>query len=313
MNKASRIYVAGHTGMAGSAILRRLTALGCSSTITATHQELDLCNQAAVADFFVAEQPEIVFLAAAKVGGIQANNQQPADFIGTNLIIQHNVIHQAWLNGCKKIVFLGSSCIYPKLATQPMREEYLLSGELEPTNEWYAIAKIAGIKQCQAYRRQYGFDAISLMPTNLYGPGDNFDLENSHVLPAMIRRFHEAKQSQAPSVSIWGSGRPKREFLHVDDLANAAVHLAEHYSAEQIINVGTGRDISIAELAKLIADIVGYDGKINLDPSKPDGTPRKLLDVSRATEAGWQAEISLSEGIRQTYAWYQQHEQEARR
>jgi len=277
----AKIFVAGHTGLVGSAITRRLKKEGADNLILRTSSELDLRDQQAVEGFFQTERPEIVFLAAAKVGGIHANQTFPAEFIHDNLAIQTNVIHSAWKNGVKKLCFLGSSCIYPKHAPQPMKEEYLLTGELEPTNEWYAIAKIAGIKMCQAYRRQYNFDAISLMPTNLYGPGDNFHPENSHVLPALIRRFHEANERGAKKVTIWGTGSPKREFLNVDDLADAAVYLMKNYSDEQIVNIGVGKDISILELAQLIADITDYQGQIDTDPSKPDGTPRKLLGVRR--------------------------------
>jgi len=302
---SAKIYVAGHTGLVGSAIVRRLQKDGATNLLLKSSTDLDLRNQSAVESFFAAEQPEIVFLAAAKVGGIHANNSFPAEFLHDNLTIQTNVIHSAWKNGAKKLCFLGSSCIYPKHAPQPMKEEHLLTGELEPTNQWYAIAKIAGIKMCQAYRRQYNFDAISLMPTNLYGPGDNFHPENSHVLPALIRRFHEAKEQGAETVTIWGTGTPKREFLHVDDLAAAAVHLTEHYSDEQFVNIGTGKDLSVLELAQLIAEVIGYKGQIKTDPTKPDGTPRKLLDVTRAKELGWQARISLRDGVEQTYNWFQ--------
>jgi len=289
--------------MVGSAITRRLKAEGADNLILRDRSDLDLTNQSQVEAFFDEERPEVVFLAAAKVGGIHANSAYPAEFIRDNLAIQTNVIHSAWKHGVEKLCFLGSSCIYPKLANQPISEEELLTGPLEPTNEWYAVAKIAGIKMCQAYRRQYGFDAISLMPTNLYGPGDNFHPENSHVLPALIRRFHEAKEKGAEQVTLWGTGQPMREFLHVDDLADAAVHMVKHYSDEAIINIGTGKDITILELARLIANIVGFEGRIETDPSKPDGTPRKLLDVSKAKELGWQAKISLQDGIEQTYTW----------
>lgn len=301
----AKIFVAGHTGLVGAAITSRLKQEGADHLTLPTSKDLDLRNQSQVEDFFKTERPEVVFLAAAKVGGIYANNTYPAEFIHDNLAIQTNVIHSAWKHDVKKLCFLGSSCIYPKHAPQPMKEEHLLTGELEPTNEWYAIAKIAGIKMCQAYRRQYGFDAISLMPTNLYGPGDNFHPENSHVLPALIRRFHEAKEQGADKVTIWGTGSPKREFLHVDDLAAAAVHMVKHYSDERIVNIGTGEDITVLELAKLIADITGYQGQIETDPTKPDGTPRKLLDVTKARELGWQARTSLRKGIEQTYNWFQ--------
>ena len=301
---SAKIFVAGHRGLVGSAIVRRLQAEGANNLLLRTRQELDLTDQAAVAAFFAQERPEYVFLAAAKVGGIQANNTRPAEFLYENLAIQANVIHSAWVHGAKKLCFLGSSCIYPKLAPQPLKEDYLLTGPLEPTNEWYAIAKIAGIKQCQAYRRQYGFDAISLMPTNLYGPGDNFDLQNSHVLPALIRKFHEAKLAGAPEVVMWGTGTPLREFLHVDDMADAAVFLMRNYSEEQFVNVGSGEDLSIRDLAGLVADVVGYSGRIVNDASKPDGTPRKLMDVSRLRAMGWAPRIGLREGIQGVYRWY---------
>ncbi|HLF97407.1 MAG TPA: GDP-L-fucose synthase [Methylococcaceae bacterium] len=307
MNKSARIFVAGHRGLVGSAIVRALEARGYSAIVTRTRQELDLTDYAAVREFFAAERPFCVIDAAAKVGGIHANDTYPADFIRDNLLIQTNLIDCAHRAGVEKFVFLGSSCIYPRLAPQPMKEEYLLTSPLEPTNQWYAIAKIAGIKMCQAYRRQYGFDAISLMPTNLYGPGDNFDLQNSHVLPALIRKFHEAKTAAAPSVTVWGTGTPRREFLHVDDLAEAAVFLMENYADESIVNVGVGEDVSIRALAELVRDAVGYRGEIVFDSAKPDGAPRKLLDVSRLRALGWQARIPLAEGIRDTYAWFVAH------
>lgn len=312
MRPDSRIFVAGHRGMVGSAIVRRLLAEGASRLLLRSRSELDLTDQVAVEAFFAAEKPEYVFLAAAKVGGIHANNAYPAEFLRDNLAIQTNVIHSAWKHGAAKLCFLGSSCIYPKLAPQPLREEYLLTGPLEPTNEWYAVAKIAGIKMCQAYRRQYRFDAISLMPTNLYGPGDNFHPENSHVLPALIRRFHEARQRGDASVAIWGTGTPRREFLHVDDLADAAVFLMQNHSGEQFVNVGTGTDLTILELAQLVADVVGFTGAIVTDPSKPDGTPRKLLDVSRLDAMGWKARIGLREGVAGAYAWYLENAATAR-
>ncbi|MCL1939093.1 MAG: GDP-L-fucose synthase [Desulfovibrionaceae bacterium] len=304
MQPDSRIYVAGHRGLVGGAIVRALQARGFSNLVLRTHAELDLCDQQAVSAFFAAEKPAYVFLAAARVGGIHANDSYPADFIRDNLLIQNNVIDAAHKYDCKKLLFLGSSCIYPKLCPQPIKEEYLLTGPLEPTNEWYAIAKIAGIKMCQAYRKQYGFDAISAMPTNLYGPGDNFHPENSHVLPALIRRFHEAKLSGAPTVSIWGTGTPRREFLYVDDLADALIFLMQNYSESPHINVGCGQDITILELARLVADMVGYAGSIETDLSKPDGTPQKLLDVSRINALGWKARTDLRGGIARAYAWY---------
>jgi len=304
MNRNDRIYIAGHTGLVGSAIMRRLHAEGCSELISGTHSELDLSSQSAVDAFFSATRPDYVFLAAARVGGIQANSNFPAEFIYSNLSIQTNVIHAAWKNNVKKLLFLGSSCIYPKHAPQPINEDYLLTGPLETTNEWYAVAKIAGIKMCQAYRRQYGFNAIAAMPTNLYGPGDNFDLENSHVLPALLRKFHEAKIRNKNEVIIWGSGKPRREFMHVDDLADACVFLMKHYEQEKIINAGTGKDISISELAYLIKEISGFHGSLEFDTSKPDGTPRKLLDVSRLSELGWKAGIGFEQGIKDTYDWY---------
>ncbi|WMW65038.1 GDP-L-fucose synthase [Nitratidesulfovibrio liaohensis] len=304
MEKDARIYVAGHRGLVGSAIVRALRARGHTNLLVRTSAELDLRRQVAVEGFFADEKPDYVFLAAAKVGGILANDTYPADFIRDNLQIQVNIIDAACRSGARKLCFLGSSCIYPKFAPQPMKEEHLLTGALEPTNEWYAIAKIAGIKMCQAYRRQYGFSAISVMPTNLYGPGDNFDLANSHVLPALLRKFHEAKLAGAPEVVVWGTGTPRREFLHVDDMADACVHLMEAYDGEEIVNVGVGEDVSIAELAAMVGQAVGYTGNIVYDASKPDGTPRKLLDVSKLTATGWRARIGLAEGIAGTYAWY---------
>ncbi len=312
MHKDSKIYVAGHRGLVGSAIVRALAAAGHHNILTRTSAECDLTDAGAVRDLFEAERPEYVFLAAAKVGGIQANDTYPADFIRDNLAIQMHVIHEAWRCGAKKLLFLGSSCIYPKYAPQPMREEHLLSGPLEPTNQWYAVAKIAGIKMCQAYRRQYGFSAISLMPTNLYGPGDNFDLQSSHVLPALLRKFHEAKIQGAPSVSVWGTGSPRREFLHVDDLAEACLHLMCCYDSEEIVNVGSGEDVSIAQLAALVRDVVGFPGVIVYDDTKPDGTPRKLLDVTRINEMGWRPRIGLQEGVAATYDWYVENRDQAR-
>lgn len=312
MQATSKIFVAGHRGLVGGAIVRRLQATGHEALLVRRRDQLDLSRQADVEAFFEAERPEVVFLAAAHVGGIHANSAYPAQFIRDNLAIQTNVIHAAWRSGARKLCFLGSSCIYPKHAAQPMSEDALLTGPLEPTNEWYAVAKIAGIKMCQAYRRQYGFDAISLMPTNLYGPGDNFDLQNSHVLPALIRRFHEARLRGDAAVTIWGTGTPRREFLHVDDLADAAVFLTQRYSGEEIVNVGVGEDVAIIDLARMVAEIVGFEGRIDTDPSKPDGTPRKLLDVSRARQMGWQAGIELREGIRSTYRWYLDHADQRR-
>ena len=302
----SNVFVAGHKGLVGSAICRRLSSDGVEPVVT-SRSELDLTDQAAVNDWFSANDIDQVYLAAAKVGGIYANDSYPAEFVHQNLAIQTNVIHAAWKSGVQKLLFLGSSCIYPKLAPQPMAEESLLSGPLEATNEWYAIAKIAGIKMCQAYRKQYGFDAISVMPTNLYGPQDNFDLQNSHVLPALIRKFNEAKQAGAEHVTVWGTGTPRREFLHVDDLADACVFLMQKYSSEEIINVGWGKDISIAELAETVRDIVGFEGEIIFDRDKPDGSPRKLLDTSRLTALGWQPTIALAAGIANTCDWYEKN------
>lgn len=300
----SRIFVAGHRGLAGSAITRHLQASGFHNLLLRTRAELDLLDPQAVNSFFAKERPEYVFLAAAKVGGIWANTAYPAEFIRDNLVLQTNVIDAAYRHQAAKLLFLGSSCIYPKFAPQPLKEEYLLTGPLETSNEWYAIAKIAGIKTCEAYRQQYGFTAISIMPSNLYGPGDNFDLQTSHVLPSLMRRFHEAKVSQLPSVTLWGTGSPKREFLHVDDLASAAVFLMQNYNEKEFINVGVGEDISIADLAKLVASIVEYSGEFLFDPSKPDGTPRKLLDSTRLHSLGWRHSISLAAGIRSTYQWF---------
>jgi GDP-L-fucose synthase len=301
MEKNSVIYVAGHRGMVGSAIVRKLQQEGFDRIITRTSSELNLTNQAAVEAFFAKEKPRYVFLAAAKVGGILANNTYRGQFIYENLMIQNNVIHQSYVHGVEKLLFLGSSCIYPKLAPQPLKEEYLLSGLLEPTNEPYAIAKIAGIKMCEAYRSQYGCNFISAMPTNLYGPNDNYDLNNSHVLPALIRKFHTAKETGAGEVELWGTGKPMREFLHVNDLADACFFLMQHYHGEQFVNVGTGEDISIYDLAMLVKKVVGYEGGIKLDPGKPDGTPRKLMDVSFLHRLGWKHRIHLEEGIRAVY------------
>jgi GDP-L-fucose synthase len=307
MNKDGRIFVAGHRGLVGAAIVRRLHAEGFENLVLRTRDELDLADAPAVAEFFASERPEFVFDAAAKVGGILANDTHPAEFLLDNLKIQNNLIESSWRHGVEKFLFLGSSCIYPKHAPQPMREEYLLAGPLEPTNEWYAIAKIAGIKLCQAFRKQHGFNAISLMPTNLYGPGDNFNLQGSHVLPALIRKFHEAREAGRPSVEIWGTGTPRREFLHVDDLADAALFLMEHYDSPEIINVGVGEDISIRELAELVGRVVDYRGELAFDISKPDGTPRKLLDVGRLWSLGWKAKTGLEEGVQRTYEWFLEH------
>jgi GDP-L-fucose synthase len=301
MDINAKIYIAGHRGMVGSAIFRALEAKGFHNIITRKSSELDLRNQAAVENFFREEKPEYVFLAAAKVGGIHANNVYRADFIYENMMIQNNVIHQSYVNGVKKLLFLGSSCIYPKMAPQPLKEDYLLTGLLEYTNEPYAIAKIAGIKMCESYRIQYGCDFISVMPTNLYGPNDNYDLNNSHVLPALLRKFHEARLEGRQEVVVWGSGSPKREFLHADDLADACLYLMENYSDAGLINIGTGEDLSIKELAELIARITGFEGKIVWDSSKPDGTPRKLMDVGKLHRQGWHHKIELEEGIRTVY------------
>lgn len=301
MEKQAKIYIAGHNGMVGSAIHRKLKSEGFSNFLVRSSKELDLRNQLQVAEFFSKEKPEYVFLAAAKVGGIVANNTYRADFLYENLMIQSNVIDSAYRNGVKKLMFLGSSCIYPKMAPQPLKEEYLLTGELEPTNEPYAIAKIAGIKMCDAYRSQYGCNFISVMPTNLYGPNDNYDLKNSHVLPALLRKFHTAKMENSPSVEIWGSGSPLREFLHADDLAAACYYLMQHYNEPGLVNIGVGHDISIKDLALLIKKIVGYSGDLKFDSSKPDGTPRKLMDVSKLHAFGWKHTIELEDGIAAVY------------
>lgn len=303
-NKTSKVYVAGHRGLVGSAIVKKLQQLGFTNLILKTHKELDLTRQSDVESFFAAEKPEFVILAAAKVGGIHANNTYPAEFISINLQIQTNVIHSSYINGVKKILFLGSSCIYPKMAPQPITEEALLTGPLEPTNEWYAVAKIAGIKMCQAYRLQYNWDAISGMPTNLYGPNDNFHPENSHVLPALMRRFHEAKVSGAKEVVVWGTGSPLREFLHVDDLADAVVFMMEKYSGLVHINVGSGQEVTIKELAELVKEVVGFEGELVWDATKPDGTPRKLMDSSKLADLGWVPKVSLKDGLVDTYKWY---------
>ena len=301
MNTTAKIYIAGHRGMVGSAIQRRLQKDGYQNFVTRTSKELDLRNQAAVHQFFEEEKPDYVFLAAAKVGGILANNTYRAEFIYDNLMIQNNVIHSAYTSGVKKLMFLGSSCIYPKMAPQPLREDYLLTGLLEPTNEPYAIAKIAGIKMCDAYRAQYGCDFISVMPTNLFGPNDNYDLKKSHVLPALMRKFIEAKRNNTPSVEMWGTGSPKREFLHVEDLADACYFLMQNYSEEGLVNIGTGTDVSIKELAVLIKDTVGYKGEITHDLSKPDGTPRKLMTIEKLKGLGWEPKISLEQGVQMVY------------
>ncbi len=304
MRPDAKIYVAGHRGLVGGAILRRLQQAGYRNLLCRSLGQLDLRDQAATARFFRRERPDYVFLAAARVGGIRANKTFPAQFIYDNLMIEANIIHQAYLHGVKKLLFLGSSCIYPKFAPQPMKEECLLDGKLEPTNEPYAVAKIAGIEMCQAYNREYGTCFISAMPTNLYGPGDNFDLLDSHVIPALMRRFHLARTTGAREVAVWGSGNPRREFLHVDDLAAACLFLMEHYHESDVINVGVGRDLTIRELAEKMARVTGFKGSLRFDPSQPDGTPRKLLDVSRITALGWQARIPLEEGLRQTYRWF---------
>lgn len=324
MNKDAKIFVAGSNGLVGSALVRRLKAGGYSNLLTPEIDTLDLTDAAAVAAFFAAERPEYVILAAAKVGGIHANNTYPAEFIHLNLAIQINVIHQAYLAGVKRLLFLGSSCIYPQLAPQPMREEHLLTGLLEPTNEPYAIAKIAGIKMCEAYNRQYGTRFVAVMPTNLYGPGDNFHPENSHVLPALLRRFHEAKLAGTPEVVVWGTGTPMREFLYVDDMADGSIHimeleeatLAEHllsYPKPCFVNLGTGVDVTIRDLAETIKAVVGYTGRLSFDASKPDGTPRKLQDVSRMQALGWTAKVDLHQGIERTYAWFLAHNEGMRR
>ncbi len=304
MDKTDKIYVAGHRGLVGSAIVRRMQADGYENLLLRTSSELDLREQLEVRDFFSSEKPDYVILAAAKVGGILANDTYPAEFLYDNLMMEVNVIHAAHLSGVKKLLALGSTCIYPKMASQPLNEDALLSGPLEPTNEWYAVAKIAGIKMCQAYRRQYGSHFIAAMPTNLYGKGDNFDLEKSHVMPAMIRKFHEAKLAGSDQVMLWGTGSPLREFLHVDDLADACLFLLENYDEPGIINIGVGEDLKIAELADIVRDVVGFKGEIVYDTTKPDGTPRKLVDTARINALGWKAKIGLHDGIRQTYEWF---------
>ncbi|WP_299093707.1 GDP-L-fucose synthase [uncultured Metabacillus sp.] len=304
MKKDSKIYVAGHRGLVGSAIVRRLENEGYTNLVYKTSKELDLRDKGQVDQFFETEKPDYVFLAAAKVGGIVANNEYPADFIRDNLLIQANIIDAAYRNSVEKLLFLGSTCIYPKFAQQPLKEEYLLTGELEPTNEPYAIAKIAGIKMCESYNRQYGTKYISVMPTNLYGPNDNFDLHTSHVLPALIRKFHEAKKTNAPFVEVWGTGSPKREFLYSDDLADACVYLINHYKGNEIVNIGVGEDISIKELAQKVKAVVGYEGEIQFDTSKPDGTPRKLVDVTKLNSLGWKANTTLEDGLEKAYQWF---------
>jgi GDP-L-fucose synthase len=304
IQQQARIYVAGHHGLVGSAILEALRAEGFSNLLTTSSQELDLRDQRRVREFFERERPEYVFVAAAKVGGILANQSRPADFIYDNLQIETNIIHSAYLSGVTKLLFLGSTCIYPKLAPQPLKEEYLLSGPLEPTNEWYAIAKIAGIKLCQAYQQQYGCRFISALPTNLYGPRDNFNIQGSHVLPALIRKFHEGKLDGEQSVTVWGTGRPRREFLHADDCARACLHLMDSYESPDLINIGCGEDIAIADLSELVRGIIGFRGEVNFDTSKPDGTPRKLVDTTRIFATGWRPQINLQDGIAATYRWY---------
>ena len=311
-DKDAKVYVAGHRGMVGGAIVRALQAQGFGNIVTRTSTEMDLRSQAAVNAFFAEEEPDYVFLAAARVGGILANDTYPADFIYDNLVIETNVIHAAFRQRAKKLLFLGSTCIYPKLAPQPLKEEYLLSGPLEPTNEWYAVAKIAGIKLCQAYRRQHGCDFISAMPTNLYGPGDNYDLETSHVIPAMLRKMHEAKASGADHVTLWGSGTPLREFLHVDDLADALMFLMANYSGESHVNVGVGQDLTIRELAQTVRDVVGFKGELVFDRSKPDGTPRKLVDTTLINTLGWVAKKPLKQGLDEAYSWFVENQEGAR-
>jgi len=308
MDTTAKIFIAGHRGLVGQALIRQLNAQGYEHIITRTRKELDLTNQADVRTFFAAEKPDYVFDAAAVVGGIQANDQYPADFIAGNLMIQTNLIDTAYRAGAKKLLFLGSTCIMPRDAPQPMKEDYMLTGPLEETNQWYAVAKIAGIKMCQAYRRQYGFDAISVQPTNLFGIGDNFDYETSHMPAALIRKMHDARASGAEEVVIWGTGTPRREIMYVDDMANACVFLMQNYSGEDFVNIGVGDDISIRDFAALIADVVGFEGNFTYDTSKPDGTPRKLVDVSRLNGLGWTSRISLREGVERTYAWFLENE-----
>jgi GDP-L-fucose synthase len=312
MDRASKIFVAGHRGLVGSAIVRRLAQGGFANILTRNRSELELTDAAGVEAFFSAERPEYVFLAAAKVGGIQANSRYPVDFLRENLLLQTHVIGAAQRHGARKLMFLGSSCIYPKHAPQPISEDCLLTGALEPTNEAYAIAKIAGLELCKAYRRQHGFNAVAVMPTNLYGPGDNFNLENAHVLPALLRKCHEARLQQAKSMVVWGSGTPRREFLHVDDLADACLYLMLHYDEEGLVNIGWGEDVSVRELAEMISRVVGFDGELAFDASRPDGTPRKLLDTTRLTNLGWKPRIALDAGLRTTYEWYMRHKDQLR-
>lgn len=312
MSKYPRIFVAGHNGLVGSAIVRAMARCGYEAPLVRDRRQLDLTDQRAVRDFVAAERPDAVIMAAAKVGGIHANNTLPATFMRDNLVIQDNIIESSYRAGVKKFIFLGSSCIYPKMAEQPIKEDSLLTGPLEPTNEWYAVAKIAGLKMCQAYRRQYGFNSISLMPTNLYGPGDNFDLQNSHVLPALIRRFHESKLRGDKQIVVWGTGTPRREFLHADDMAEATLHLLENYDDEPIVNVGWGEDVTIRELAETVLSTVGHSGELVFDATKPDGTPRKLLDTTRLKRLGWQPKIRLKAGVESTYSWFKEHLKEAR-
>jgi GDP-L-fucose synthase len=312
MDINAKIYVAGHRGLVGQALIRQLNAQGYDNIVTRTHKEVDLTDQADVRNFFAAEQPDYVFDAAAVVGGIQANDQYPADFIAGNLMIQTNLIDTAYRSGVKKLLFLGSTCIMPWDAPQPMKEEYMLTGPLEETNQWYAVAKIAGIKMCQAYRRQYGFDAISVQPTNLFGIGDNFDYETSHMPAALMRKMHDAKTSGSDEVVIWGTGTPRREIMYVDDMANACIYLMQNYSGEDFVNIGVGDDISIRDFAEMVADVVGFTGRFTYDTSKPDGTPRKLVDVSRLSALGWSSQISLREGVERTYGWFLENEDKLR-
>lgn len=312
MDKNAKIYIAGHRGLVGRALMRQLNAQGYDNIVTSTRDQVNLTDQTAVRAFFAAEKPEYVFDAAAVVGGIQANDQYPADFIGGNLMIQTNLIDTAYRSGAKKLLFLGSTCIMPRDAPQPMKEEYMLTGPLEETNQWYAVAKIAGIKMCQAYRRQYGFDAISVQPTNLFGIGDNFDYETSHMPAALIRKMHDAKTNGDEEAVIWGTGTPRREIMYVDDMANACIFLMQKYSGEDFVNIGVGDDISIKDFAEMIAEVVGFEGRFNYDTSKPDGTPRKLVDVTRLTGLGWTSQISLREGVEQTYAWFLENEDSLR-